>query len=310
MKIVFFGSSEFAIPALEELMALRRHRLELVISQPAKKQGRRLQESEPPLALAALAMGLKLYSPADINSQEAFDKIQALEPDILITASYGAYIGRRLRNLAPLGAINLHPSLLPKYRGANPIRAAILAGESVSGNSIFRLGAKLDAGAILAQESLDIKENELYSHLHDRLANSMALLLPKTLDNIHQISPQKQDESLATYSQMHFKEDLKLDLTQPAETLLRQIRAYSREPGAYLNYAKGTLKILEAELIDLPSELDIGQIHQIIKQQGFSLKTGKGGLLIKNVQAAGKRSMNAYDFSLGARFSLNERIFS
>ncbi|MDD3535630.1 MAG: methionyl-tRNA formyltransferase, partial [Candidatus Cloacimonetes bacterium] len=149
MRIVYFGSHENAIPALEEIKALRRHKLELVISQPPKKQGRKLQEEDTPLAQAAQFMGLPLYTPKDVNTPEAIARIAAIAPDLIVTASYGAFLGRELRKLPVYGAINLHPSLLPKYRGASPIRAALLAGDKVSGNSIFSMSAKMDAGDIL-----------------------------------------------------------------------------------------------------------------------------------------------------------------
>ncbi|MFA7543831.1 MAG: methionyl-tRNA formyltransferase [Candidatus Cloacimonadaceae bacterium] len=308
MRIVYFGSHENAIPALEEIKALRRHKLELVISQPPKKQGRKLQEEDTPLAQAAQFMGLPLYTPKDVNTPEAIARIAAIAPDLIVTASYGAFLGRELRKLPVYGAINLHPSLLPKYRGASPIRAALLAGDKVSGNSIFSMSAKMDAGDILMQEELPILEGENYSSLSTRLANAMAMLLPKVLDNIASIQPIKQDESQASYSKMVHKEDYLLDFSIDSEALVRHIRAYSYVPGAYTIFRGKELKILAAEPYDVPVGRQAGEIVELLKGRGIVVATGSGGILITQVQAAGKKQMNAFDFSLGARFNPHERI--
>lgn len=308
MRIVYFGSHENAIPALEEIKALRRHKLELVISQPPKKQGRKLQEEDTPLAQAAEFMGLPLYTPKDVNAPEAIDRIAASAPDLIVTASYGAFLGRELRKLPVYGAINLHPSLLPKYRGASPIRAALLAGDKVTGNTIFRMTGRMDAGDILIQEPLPILEGENYSSLSTRLANAMAMLLPKVLDNIASITPVKQDESQASFSQMVDKADYRLDFSLNSEELLRRIRAYSFIPGAYTIFRGKELKILAAEPWSIPPGSATGEIVEVQKPRGIVVATGSGGILITLVQPAGKKQMNAFDYSLGARFTPHERI--
>jgi len=308
MKIVFAGSSEFAIPALEELLACRKHEVALVLSQPARPKGRRQVLEDTPLAQCAAQNSLSLYCPEDVNCAESIEKILSAGADILITASYGAFLGRTLRKAFPLGAINLHPSLLPKYRGASPIRAALLAGEKVTGNSIFRLAAKMDAGDILVQEKLEILPLENYSSLHLRLANLAAQSLIDYLDDPQKVEPKPQDHSLATYSKMVQKSDLVLDFSRSAGSLQDAIRAYALEPGAYGVFRGKQLKILEAELIEDAPRHAVEEICEIIKNKGFVISTGDGGLLIRKVQAAGKKMMDAWAYHLGARLQIGERF--
>lgn len=308
MRIIFAGSSEYGIPALEELMAQRKHEIALVISQPARPKGRKLRLEDTPLAQAAAMLGLEVYNPEDLNSASSFAKIAAAEAEIIITASYGAFLGRKLRQLPRYGAINLHPSLLPKYRGASPIQAAILAGDTHSGNSIFRLSARMDAGPIYMQKSLAIEDNENFSSLHDRLANQAAQLLISLLEDIHQIKPQPQSELDISYSQMISKADLKLDFSRSASSLQRQVRAYADEPAAYTSFRGKELKILEVEILPPLHHLAPGSICQVIKNQGILIATGDDELLIRRVQAAGKKQMDAWTYSLGARFQPEERI--
>ncbi|MCD8479396.1 MAG: methionyl-tRNA formyltransferase [Candidatus Cloacimonetes bacterium] len=308
MKIIYAGSSEFAISPLEELKARRLHTIALVISQPARPKGRKLIPEDTPLALAAREMGLELYTPEDINSSEAIARIAAEDADIIITASYGAFLGKSLRVLCRFGAINLHPSLLPRHRGASPIRSALLSGDKLTGNSIFRLVKKMDAGPILMQEKLEIAEHEDYGSLHARLANQAAMMLPRLLDTIESAVATPQNESEATYSRMIHKDDLRLDFALPAITLQNMIRAYAPEPGAFTVFRGKELKILEAEILDSNPDQPPGSICQIIKNIGFSVASADAELMIRKVQAAGKKAMTAWAYSLGARFEPGERI--
>ncbi|HQQ67960.1 MAG TPA: methionyl-tRNA formyltransferase [Candidatus Cloacimonadota bacterium] len=308
MRIVFAGSSEYAIPILEELVSTREHEIPLVISQPARPKGRKLQAEDTPLAASARLLDLELYTPEDVNDEESIARITAVGADIIVTASYGAFLGKTLRQICPLGAINLHPSLLPKYRGSSPIRAALLAGERVTGNSIFRLVKKMDAGPLLLQEELAIHDNENYSSLHDRLANHAAQLLPRLLRMVADLPAREQSEEAASYSRMVTKTDLKLDFSHTTAALLRQIRAYSFEPGTYTMFRGRELKILCAQQYADTSKQEPGSICQIIKNEGFTIATGDGEILIRQVQAAGKKRMDAWTFTLGARFTPGERI--
>ncbi len=308
MRIVFAGSSEYAVPALEELVARRKHQIVLVLSQPARPKGRKLILEDTPLTNAAMLLGLNVYCPEDVNSLESLTRISKAVPHILITASFGAFLGKELRELPRYGAINLHPSLLPLHRGSSPVRSAILSGDVITGNSIFRLSRKMDAGPILMQEQLQIGDDENYSSLHDRLANQAAMMLPDLLDRIPGIEEQKQDHSRASYSKLITKSDLKLDFTLPAADLIRRIRAYALEPGAYTVFRGRELKILSAVSLPSPKSYAPGCISAVIKNKGFTIAASDAELLISSVQAAGKTQMDAYTYSLGARFKPGERI--
>lgn len=308
MKIIFAGSSEYAIPALKALLSAPEHELALVLSQPPSPQGRRQKLEDTPLAICARENSLEVFCPEDVNSIESVDFILGQKVDILITASYGAYLKRRLRQGFALGALNLHPSLLPLYRGASPIRAALLNGDRLSGNTIFKIVARMDAGPIFCQESLTIEEDENYSSLHDRLALQAADMLLKLLPDLPDIRPQEQDHEAATFCQKIGKDDLILDFGRDSWTLQNQIRAYSQSPGAFAKFRDTKLKILQAEPLASVSDLPSGSISQIIKNQGFAISTKDGQLLIHQVQAAGKKIMNAYNYHLGARLRVGERI--
>ncbi len=308
MKIVFAGSSEYAIPALEALLAAPEYELALVLSQPPSPKGRKLKLEDTPLTIFARKHGLKVFCPEDVNDIESVEYILSQKADILITASYGAYLKRRLRQGFAFGAINLHPSLLPQYRGASPIRAALLNGEKQSGNTIFKIVAGMDAGPIFTQESLPIKENENYSSLHDRLALGAAKLLMKLLPALPDTQPVQQDHAAATFSNKVDKADLTLDFSCDSHCLQNKIRAYSLVPGAFAAFRDTKLKILAAEPIASPSDLPAGSITEIIKNQGFAISTKDGQLLIHQVQAANKKIMDAYSYHLGARLQVGERI--
>ncbi|MCB5253800.1 MAG: methionyl-tRNA formyltransferase [Candidatus Cloacimonadaceae bacterium] len=308
MKIVFAGSSEFAIPALKALLSAPEHELVLVLSQPPSPQGRRQKLEDTPLAKYAREHSLNIFCPQDVNSEQNVDDILSHKADILITASYGAYLKRRLRQSFALGALNLHPSLLPLYRGASPIRAALLNGDRLSGNTIFKIVARMDAGPVFAQESLKIQEGENYSSLHDRLALQAADMLVGLLPDLPDIQPREQDHAVATFCQKVGKEDLLLDFGRDSLSLQNQIRAYSQSPGAFVRFRDAKLKILQAEPLKSPSELPPGSISEIIKNEGFTICTKDGQLLIRQVQAAGKKIMDAYSYHLGARLQVGERI--
>lgn len=308
MKIIFAGSSQFSIPALEEISSYKKHQVLLAISQPPKPKGRKQISVDTPLAMAAQFLEIPIFCPQDINSSQSIERIRSEAADIIVTASYGAFLGRTLRRICPYGAINLHPSLLPKYRGPSPIRTALLSGDKVTGSSIFKLSAKMDAGPILMQKELDILPAENYTMLEIRLANLAAQMLAKYLNDPDSYEPKAQDHSLASYTSMLDKDDLHLNFAHSAQDICKKIRAYTDEPGAYVIFRGKMLKILGAKPTDTSSNEAPGKITGIFPNEGFSISTASQDLMILKVQAAGKKQMEAHKFILGARLSLSERI--
>ncbi|MDD4308805.1 MAG: methionyl-tRNA formyltransferase [Candidatus Cloacimonetes bacterium] len=317
IRSVFIGSSEYGLPALQ-LMCRNNLKPILVISQPNKPAGRNLRELATPISLHAILNGLPLLTPQDINSPESIAAIMDLAPDIIITASYGGMIGKKLRFAAPGGAINLHPSLLPKYRGASPINSALLNGEKVTGTSIYRLIAALDAGPIIAQAELPILAGENYSCLHIRLADQAAgMLLDLLNSNFSQngsISQTRfpespQDHEKATWCPKIDSSLCNISWHNPAEAVYNKIRAFSCDPGAWVYFRNMKLKILTAELTDDKPEGAVGTIARIVKNLGFTVNCSDYQLLVTKVQAAGKKIMDAGSYTNGARVSSGEKLW-
>jgi len=201
MRYLFIGSSEYGLPALNKLIQ-NGYKPSLIISQPAKHAGRNRHIIPTPISEFADKQNLPLWTPENINSEEAIAKIAKYEAEIIITAAYGGYFKKNIRCLYPLGTVNLHPSLLPKYRGASPIQSAILNGEKETGTTLYKVTAKMDAGPILLQKKLPILDNETYSELNERLKQQAADLLWdfwKMLLKKQELMPTFQDESQASY---------------------------------------------------------------------------------------------------------------
>lgn len=307
IKNVFIGSSTYAIPALE-LLCQNGFTPLMVISQPDKPAGRNLNPTPTPVSEYARNHDLPLITPENINSFAG--ELAELEPELLITASYGGFIGKLLRNLAPGKAINLHPSLLPHLRGASPVQSTLLAGETLTGTTIFRLIAEMDAGPIIARETLEINSNENYSSLHQRLANQAAEMLLKLLTTSNIPFPeQPQDASKATLCPKISPELCQIDWKKPALAIQNKIRAFSYSPGAWTWFRGSKLKLLEATpLIENASD-DTGTVSAVLKNTGFSVNCRDFQLLITKVQAAGKKIMDAAAFVNGARLNPGEKLW-
>ncbi len=304
---VFIGSSAYALPALKMLCEKGMQPL-LIISQPDKPAGRNLNPTPTPVSEYARNNDLPLITPEDINVFAS--ELAKLHPDILITASYGGFIGKELRHLAPLKAINLHPSLLPRFRGASPVQSTLLAGENWTGTTIFRLIAEMDAGPIIAQERLEIHELENYSSLHERLAVQAGQMLYKLLTEASlPFAETAQDHGKATLCPKIDTSLCQIDWFSPAQAVQNKIRAFSLEPGAWAYFRGSKLKILEAR--QWPDEPcgETGAIVSVLKNTGFTVNCPDRQLLITKVQAAGKKMMDASAFVNGARLNPGEKLW-
>ncbi len=310
MRYLFIGSSDYGLPALNKLRQ-NGYEPSLIISQPAKPAGRNLHLTPTPVSQYAIEQKLPLFTPVDINSAESIAKMAEQKAEIIVTAAFGEFINKKIRNLCPFGAVNLHPSLLPKYRGASPIQSALLNGETETGTTISLVSAKMDAGPILAQTKLSIAENETYSELKERLAEQAGDLLLqfwKKLIMEKSLCVTKQDESKATYCYKITNKTCQIDWNKRTEEIHNQIRAFSLTPGAWTLFRNNKLKILCSEKTEEPANGEPGLICKIEKKRGFFVNCLDFKLLITKVQPAGKKVMEAVAFINGARLREKEKL--
>ncbi len=296
-RVVFMGSPEFALPSLQALAA--RYEVAGVVTQPDRAAGRGGVQKAPAVKSAAQALGIPCIQPQRLSAPEALEQLRLWAPELIVVAAYGQILRPPVLALPPYGCINVHASLLPRWRGAAPVQAAILAGDAQSGITIMKMDAGLDTGPILSQRSIPIEENDTGGSLSVRLSHLGAQLLIETLPPYlaGELQPRPQDDALATYAPLLKKEDGRLDFSRPAEQLARQVRAYHPWPGAFMDYEGGLLKIhrAHAEAGSAPPG------KRLIWHGQPALGTGQGLLILDEVQPAGKRAMNAQAFLAGAR---------
>ncbi len=298
VNIVFMGSPEFAIPSLENLAAM--YHVAGVVTQPDKPAGRGRKLAPPPVKVKAEELGIPVIQPPKLNSDEALAQLTAWAPDVIVVAAYGKILRQNVLDLPKYGCINVHASLLPRWRGASPIQASILHGDKKSGVSIMCMEAGLDTGPVLAMRSLDILPEDTGESLTLRLAGLGAALLVEVLPGYlaGDVAPQTQDESLATYAPMIKKEEGELDFSLTAEALSRKVRAFNPWPGAYLDWEGGRLKVLQAHVVQA-SALQPGQRGKIAKMPAIAARDG--WLVLDEVQPSGKTPMAGKVFLNGAR---------
>lgn len=309
-RIIFCGSHEFAVLSLENLIKSEQFCPIAVFTQPDRPAGRNLQPKPTPIKNLALEHNLPIFQPEDINSPDSLQQIKGLKPDLIIAIAYGLKIKKAVRDTARLGAINLHPSLLPELRGAAPVPFALWQGMAFTGLTIFQLSAKMDAGPIYLQKPFYIFPEENATELSERLSYIGSQLLLSFLQE-WQNNPQNpvpQDESKATYCRKLDKEDCLIDWQKPALDIQNQIRALSITPGAYTIFRAKQLKVLQVEIIDKNSDLPTGSIVKVLKNIGIVVQVKDKQLLLKTVQPAGKPIMDAWAYNLGARLQTGERF--
>lgn len=296
------GTPDFAVPALK-LLATSQFRPILVITQPDKPQGRKQKLLPPPVKVIADELGIPVIQPEDVNTPKVLAYLETLSPALIVTVAYGGYLKKRIRNLPVHGCINLHPSLLPKFRGASPVNSVLFAGDTVTGNTIFKIAKDMDAGPIFFQNRFNIPVEFCYSSLYEFLAEDGAKALLETIPAIlnNTITPIKQDHSQASFSFKITKETVTINWAQPAVSIHNLVRGLAWEPGATAYLKDSLIKIMDSKVIAEKCTEKPGTIVEIIKHQGFKVATGEMYLLITKVQPAGKKIMPAHDYNLGAR---------
>jgi methionyl-tRNA formyltransferase len=302
-RIIFMGTPEFAVPTLKALIETQT--VVGVVTQPDRPAGRGSLLRPSPVKQAAEAAGIPLYQPNSLRKEETAAPLEAWRPDVIVVAAFGQILRPHILYLPPHGSLNVHASLLPRWRGASPIQHALLAGDAETGISLMQMDEGLDTGPVYVQRAIPITSNDTAATLHDRLAELGAEMLCEYLDDIlaGRLPATPQDDSCSTYAPMIRKEAGQMDWTKTARELDRQARAMTPWPGAFTNWRGETLRILQARPVQARSvqaRLPSGQPGQVIMQdEQIVVLTGEGGLALQQIQLAGKRAMSADAFVNG-----------
>ncbi len=303
MRVVFLGSPAFAVPSLAQLAEHDNIEVALVVTQPDRPAGRGRTLSPPPVKSAALDLGLPIYQPETLRDDAAVEPLRDAAPDLLIVVAYGELLRRNVLELTPHGCLNVHPSLLPRYRGASPIPAAILNGDETTGVSIMKLVRKLDAGPIVTQVEAGILPDDTTGSLSERLAGLAAQMLPPTALRYvaGELSPIPQDDSLATITREWSTADARIDWSQPAATIERLVRAANPWPIAWTTDGETRLRIVVSTLASGRSLTSQPPGTVTTRDGEVVVATPDGWLRLDLVQPAGKKAMPAADWWRGTR---------
>ena len=294
-KIVFMGTPDFAVPSLTALM--ESHQVVGVVTQPDRPAGRKKRLRESPVKGLARAAGIPVIQPRRIREEMAMEALRSWDADVYVVAAYGQILPSALLDIPRHGTVNVHASLLPRWRGAAPIQAAIRAGDCESGATIMLVDAGLDTGPLLSKRALPLVQDETGQRLHDKLSTLGAELLAETLPRYlsGEIKPRAQDDSLATYAPQIKKEEGRIDWTCSAASIERLVRAFTPWPGTYTCWAGAQLRILAGHRDEGSAES--GQV--IVQDGAVAIGTGDGLYFPTMLQMAGKRPLHITDFING-----------
>ncbi|EOD01314.1 methionyl-tRNA formyltransferase [Caldisalinibacter kiritimatiensis] len=302
MKVVFMGTPEFAVPTLEHLYQ-EGYDVSLVVTQPDRPKGRGKKLSPPPVKEKALEYGIEVYQPKNVNTSDSIQKIKEISPDVIVVVAYGQILKEEVLNIPRFGCINVHASLLPKYRGAAPINWVIINGEKCTGITTMYMDKGLDTGDMILKETIEIDENMTAEELHDKLKDLGAFVLIKTLKEVEKGTALKipQEHEEATYAPMLKKSTGKIDWSKNAEVIDNLVRGTNPWPGAYFEHEGKKIKVFRVEK-DITAEK--GKIGEVIKvnDNGIFVKVKDGHIIIKELQFPGKRRMKVSDYLKGNEF--------
>jgi len=308
MKIIFMGTPAPAAKILKALIESE-HQIACVITQPDRPQGRGQKIVFSPVKELALQNDLPIEQPGKArNNPVLASLIKSLAPDIIVVAAYGQILPKEIIEIAKYGTINLHASLLPKYRGAAPVQWALLNGEKETGISIMRINERLDAGDIISQETIKIEQADDAETMLAKLFEQGKSLLLLTLKQIEQGKAHylKQDDNQATLAPSITKESAEIDWKKPAPEIHNRVRAMVPWPVAHTFYQEKLLKIWKTEVVS--GSGSAGEILDIIKGKGFVVAAGQDALLVLEVQLEAKKRMSAYDFTVGKKLKIHDKI--
>lgn len=299
-RLVFMGTPDFAVPSLLALAETGDYEIVTVVTQPDRPAGRGRSMRQSDVKKAALDRDLPIWTPETLKDSAAVEHLRDLSPDVGVVAAYGEILRPAVLDVPAHGFVNVHASLLPKYRGAAPIPEAILNGDDTAGVTIMLMDEGMDTGPILAQRSIPVRPDETGGSIFERLAQLGASLLvetlPRWLDGA--IIPQPQNDDEATVTRMLKKEDGRIDWSEPAVQIERQIRAYTPWPGSFTTWNGTRLKVIEAHVYEAPTR-DAAPGRVVMLNESVSVATGAGWLVLDKLQLAGKNIVTAHEFVNG-----------
>ncbi|BES65365.1 methionyl-tRNA formyltransferase [Gottschalkiaceae bacterium SANA] len=298
MKVVFMGTPDFSVSALNAIHQF--HEIVMVVTQPDRARGRGKKVTPSPVKKRAVELGLPVYQPNRLRDPEAIEHVTNAGADVMVIVAYGQILPKEILDAPTFGCINIHASLLPKYRGAAPIHRAILSGDSATGITIMKMDVGLDTGDMYRSESIAISESMTMECLHDELSELGSRMIVDVLDGLLRGETQavKQDEEKATYAAKISKAEAEIDWKKSAKMIHNQIRAFDPFPGAWTRAATTKLKVFASvcqveDTAGMPGEI------LAVSRAGIQIQTGEGSLLIQEIQAPGKRRMTVEDFLRG-----------
>ena len=306
------GTPQFSVPTLLKLVNSN-YTPKLVITKPDRPAGRNLKINFSPVKEVALKYNLPLYQPNNINDNTSYEFIKQYEPDLIITVAFGEFLKKKIRLLPTYFAINLHPSLLPLHRGADPVRDTLLSGDTVCGVTFFKLISSMDSGPIIHQKKYNVPHETNFSHLENFLSEQGAEEICTIIDMIHKTPhfdfiEQKHED--ATYTSKLKKNENLADFRDNFDIFNRKLKAYNDEPGFFCYFRGKRLKLYKAELYSKNYNSKVGEIKEIVHSKGFIVSLSDCDLLITEVQFEGKKRMKASDFQNGSRMMIGERLES
>lgn len=321
MRVVFMGTPDFSVGALEAILAAG-HQVAAVVTQPDKPKGRGKAVQVTPVKACAQAHDIPVFQPVKVKEKEAVEVLRSYDADIFVVAAFGQILSEEILSMPVYGCVNIHASLLPKYRGAGPIQWAIINGEKKTGVTIMQMDRGIDTGDMLLKKEVEIGPKETGDSLHDKLAVAGAELIVEALDKIGQgkLTPVKQLEEEASHAKMLRKSMGKISWEQEADKLDCLIRGLISWPGAYTGFRGKTLKIWEEEAVkeseaaaenrDLQRNIADAEPGTVVcvEKEAFYVKTGKGVLKILEVQPEGKKRMQVKEFLLGYPIKIGEKL--
>ena len=305
MRIVYMGTPDFAVPALEKLAQSPDYTVAAVFTQPDKPKGRKMVMTPPDVKVCAEKLGIPVFQPSSMRSEEAYNSLKELNPDVIVVAAYGQILPKAVLDLPKFGCVNIHGSLLPKYRGAAPIQQSVLDGEKVTGVTTMLMDVGLDTGDFLLKAEIEIGENETAGELFDRLAVLGGELIIETLDKLKkgEITPQKQDESLATHTSKISKELCPIDFNKSAFEVHNKVRGLNPWPVAVTEIAGKTVKVYSSRVSDMS-----GAAGTILSLKPFVVACGDKSVELIEIQPQGKKRMTAQAFLAGHKLNIGDKL--